>query len=402
MPGAYAERVTGLYLHVPFCSALCPYCDFAVVVGRADLHARYLDALVAEAEAEAEAAGWSEPIDTVFIGGGTPSLVDADLLARTLEKLRGIFAIDAGAEITIEANPESVDEASLRVLHEAGVNRVSVGAQSFRPGVLRTLGRTHTVTDIARAATAARAAHLANLSLDLIYGAPGETLEDWEGSLRAAIDLGVEHLSCYALTVEERTAFGKAVARGTMLEPDQDALAERYELAIELLGATGFEHYELSNWAKPRRKSRHNLVYWTQGNYLGLGLGAHSHRDGHRWWNTRSINRYLDGRIRDGDEKLDEQQRAEEWVHLRLRLVDGLDTAEAERRLGRSLADAVEELRVEGLAHTQQERLKLTVRGMLLENEVALRLLDRNLSGNVRAEPAGSGQEQPGRRSRQA
>jgi len=363
----YAVPVTGLYVHVPFCSALCPYCDFAVVVGRREQHERYADALLAEFEA----AAWPERFETIFIGGGTPTFVDPALLARVLA------APGPAAEVTIEANPESTETGALRALAERGVNRVSIGAQSFAPHVLRALGRTHTAADIPRAVGAARAAGIDNVSLDLIYGSSGESVEDWRATLQQAIALGVEHLSCYALTIEERTAFGTAVARGTMTPPDEDALAERYEVACELLARAGFEHYEISNWARPGRESRHNLIYWTQGDYLGLGLGAHSHRQGHRWWNTRALQAYLadPARARAGEETLTPEQRADEWLQLRLRLIEGVDVAEAETRLARKLSTPTRALQDAGLATLDQGRLHLTTRGMLLENEVALRLL---------------------------
>ena len=358
--------MSGLYIHVPFCSALCPYCDFAVVVGRIEQHARYVDALLAEYEA----AAWPEPFETIFIGGGTPTFVDPALLARVLSET------GPAAEVTIEANPESVSEAALRALAQAGVNRVSIGAQSFAPDVLQALGRTHAAEDIPRAVAAARAAGIVNISLDLIYGTPAETTADWRATLEAAIALEPKHLSCYALTIEERTAFGTAVARGAMRAPDEDALADRYELACDLLRNAGFEHYEISNWAKPGRASRHNLIYWTQGDYLGIGLGAHSHRAGTRWWNTRALQPYLaDPKgARAGEETLAAEQRADEWLHLRLRLIEGIDLAEAAARLGRDLA--ADGLRDAGLVTLDGGRLRLTTRGMLLENHVALSLLD--------------------------
>lgn len=363
----------GLYVHVPFCAALCPYCDFAVVVGREDLHRRYCDALLTEADA----AGWQGPFDTMFVGGGTPTAIAATMLAETLAKLRAGLAVVPDAEATVEANPESVDEASLGLLRAAGLNRISLGAQSFEQRALAALGRTHAPEDTVRAVAAARAAGFDNLSLDLIYGAPGESLDDWRRSLRAAIDLGVEHLSCYALTIEERTAFGSAVARGAMAEPEQDALADRYELAIAMLAGAGYRHYELSNWAKPGYESRHNLGYWTQADCLGLGVGAHSHRDGRRWWNTRSIRRYLadPGGAREGEERLDDPARGDEWLALRLRLVEGLDLREAAARTGRPLAERARGLADVGLVALDGGRLALTARGMLLENEVALALL---------------------------
>lgn len=361
----------GLYVHLPFCATLCPYCDFAVVVGRTDLHERYCGALVEEARAW----GWGATATSVFLGGGTPSFVDPALLARTLDRLWDVAPVAPGAEITLEANPESCTYERLGTLRAAGVNRLSIGAQSFDDTVLRALGRTHDASAVRDAVAAARAAGFTNLSLDLIYGGPGETDVSWRATMDAALSIEPDHLSCYALTIEERTAFGRAVARGAMAAPDEDVLARRYETACEAL--RGFNHYEISNWARPGRESAHNTLYWTQGDYLGLGLGAHSHRAGHRWWNARSIRRYVDdpAGTREGEERLDDGQRAEEWVSLRLRLLEGVPLAEASSRLGRPLDEPAAALAAAGLAEVADGRLVLSARGMLLENEVAARLL---------------------------
>ena len=352
----------GLYVHVPFCSALCPYCDFAVVVGRSEQHAAYCDALVEEGKAKT----WGETASTVFVGGGTPTLVDAPMLADALDRLFGIIPVEPDAEITVEANPDSITTSGLRALR---ANRVSIGAQSFDDDVLRGLGRTHSSRDVVAAVEAARAAGLDDVSVDLIYGGHGEDDASWARSLARAIELGVEHVSCYALTIEERTPFGSAVARGAMRAPDDDALATRFEMAVDALGAAGFEHYEISNWARPGKRCAHNMNYWTQGDYLGLGLGAHSHRAGHRWWNTRALQRYLadPARAVDGEERLDDRARAEEWVSLRLRLSGGVVMEDLETRLG---VIGVEPLVAGGLVAIDQGVLRLTTRGMLLDNDV--------------------------------
>ncbi len=359
--------MTGLYLHIPFCSALCPYCDFAVVVGRADAHERYVDAVIAELDA-AEIRG---PFDTVFVGGGTPSFVDPSLIARLLGRIKAAV----GAEITMESNPESVDSSRAAAWRAAGVNRLSIGVQSFDDSILRTLGRTHDAARVAPAVQAAGAAGFDNISLDLIYGTPGESLQSWRATLDAALALRPDHLSCYGLTIEERTPFGGAVARGVMAEPEQDDLAAFYEHTCATLDTSGFEHYEISNWCRPGRASAHNLVYWTQGDYLGAGVGAHSHRDGTRWWNTRSLPRYLAGDILEGEEILDDGQRAEEWLSLRVRLLAPMDIAEVSVRLGRDVVEAAKACEALGLARLDGDRLILTTRGMLLENEVTARLL---------------------------
>jgi len=363
----------GVYVHVPFCSSLCPYCDFAVVVGRADMHERYCDALIDEARAQPDI-----PVATsLFIGGGTPTALSPVLLRNLIERLRAVLPLADGAEVTVEANPESVTAAGLREAAEAGVNRVSIGAQSFAPDVLRALGRTHSVEQAANAVAAARAAGIANVSLDLIYGGPGERIGDWTDSVSRALEEGPDHLSAYALTIEAATPFGKAVARGAMDEPDQDDLAAKYEIACAMLENAGYRHYEISNWARPGSESRHNILYWTQGDYIGLGLGAHSHRRGRRSWNTRALGRYLADptQARDGEETLTPTQRDDEWLSLRIRLIDGVDLAEAGARLGRDVRAAAKECERAGLLVVEGDTLRLTTRWMLLENEVTLRLL---------------------------
>ena len=363
----------GIYVHVPFCSALCPYCDFAVVVGRKDVHDRYCEALVAEAASHIGAPAAS----SLFIGGGTPTVLDPGLLRETVDRIREVLPLDDGAEITVEANPESVTDAGMRALAVAGVNRVSIGAQSFAPHVLSALGRTHSVEQAVKAVASARAAGIENVSLDLIYGGPGETMQDWTDSVARALETEPNHISAYALTIEERTPFGKAVARGSMQEPEQDDVAAKYEIAVAMLEGAGFHHYEISNWARPGSESRHNLLYWTQGEYVGFGIGAHSHRNGVRWWNTRALTRYLaePTSARDGEERLSDEDRAEEWLLLRMRLVDGVGLAEAAAHLGRDVRDAAEACEASGLITLDDDRLRLTPRGMLLENEVTLRLL---------------------------
>jgi oxygen-independent coproporphyrinogen-3 oxidase len=363
----------GVYVHVPFCSSLCPYCDFAVVVGRSDVHAGYCAALIEEAKMYRDAPEAS----SMFIGGGTPTILRPALLGDLVSRLRDLVRLAPDAEVTIEANPESVSQGSMRVAADAGVNRVSIGAQSFAPHVLRVLRRTHSVEQISRAVETARAAGIANISLDLIYGADGETIEDWIAALTQAIRAGVDHVSAYALTIEEATPFGKAVARGAMREPDQDDLAAKYEIACATLERAGYRHYEISNWGRPGSESRHNLVYWTQGEYVGLGIGAHSHRGGSRWWNTRALGRYLDDptTARAGEEVLSDEQRVEEWLSLRMRLIDGVDLNEAAERLGRDVRGAAEACKDVGLLAIDGARARLTTRGMLLENEVTLRLL---------------------------
>jgi len=372
VPASRLAPAFGLYVHVPFCVSKCPYCDFNTYVGIDELAPAYFDAMLREAEAWAS-RGVFKNAGSVFVGGGTPSLVDEHLLAGFLRDLTTIFDVAPLAEITLEANPESTDSARLAVLREAGFNRISIGAQSFAPAVLAALGRAHGTAAIGGAVSAARAAGFDDLNLDLIYGTPGESDDDWRRTLHEAIALQPDHISCYALTIEPATAFGAAVASGRMPMPDDDAQADRYEMALDALDDAGYRHYELSNWGEP---SRHNLVYWTQGEYVGLGAGAHSHVDHVRSWNRKNPRAYVDtpADARDGEERLDPVARAEEWLALRLRLVEGISLGEAERRTGRPLRIEAAALQQAGLVNLDRDHLALTRRGLLLESEVAIRL----------------------------
>ena len=305
------------------------------------------------------------------MGGGTPSLLDPTLARRLLDGIRAAFGVAVGAEITMEANPETVDIRRLSAFRDAGVNRLSFGAQSFAPHVLVTLGRAHGAERTKKAVAQARAAGFDNLNLDLIYGTPGETPDDWRRSLDEAIALEPEHVSAYSLQIEEGTAFGAAVASGAMVSPDEDDQASKYETALDVLADAGYEHYEISNWARPGRASRHNLVYWTQGEYAGLGAGAHGYLDGVRSWNEK-LPRTAHPVA--GSERLDAAASADEWLVLRLRLIAGIDLAEAEAITGRGLHEAAARLESAGLVRLQGSRMESTRRGLLLASDIALAL----------------------------
>ncbi len=362
----------GVYVHVPFCPSKCPYCDFNTYVGMDDLAPAYLDALVREAETWASANAFP-PAGSYFVGGGTPTMLDEHMLASTIRRLVAVFGAGDECEITLESNPESCVAPRLAVLRDAGVNRLSIGAQSFQDRVLALLGRWHDAGATARAVSEARRAGFDNVSLDLIFGMPGETDADWDRTLHEAVALEPDHVSCYALTIESGTQFGADVAAGRMPAPDDDVQAARYERALDVLARAGYRHYEVSNWGKP---SRHNLIYWTQGDYAGLGAGAHSHANGTRSWNRKNPRAYAADptHARDGEERLDAHARRTEWLQLRLRLIDGLDLTEASRRLRWDLTARASELQRAGIVEIDGELLRLTRRGLLLENEVALRL----------------------------
>ena len=365
----------GIYVHIPYCISRCPYCDFNTYVGIEDTAPAYVDALLSEARAWAERAA-GRTAGSIFVGGGTPSLLEPELMTQLLDGLRATFDVAPGAEITIEANPETVDVERLSGFHAADVDRVSFGAQSFVPHVLATLGRAHTAGRTEQAVAQARAAGFDNLNLDLIYGTPGESLDDWRTSVDRAIALDPEHLSAYALTIEDGTQFGADVASGRMPSPDDDDMAEKYELALDLLHAAGYEHYETSNWAKPGRACRHNLVYWTQGEYAGLGAGAHGHLDAARVWNEKAPRTYIERApdARAGEERLDPAARAAERLQLRLRLIAGVDIEEISAIADRDLSVEVDALERDGLVRLDGARLAPTRRGLLLGSEIALRL----------------------------
>jgi len=293
-----------VYVHIPFCAKVCPYCDFAVVEGRDDAIERYVDAVIAEISM---ASAWG-PLEAVYFGGGTPSHLAADLLGSILATLDETYGLAPGAEVSLEANPEDFSVDGARALKGLGFNRVSFGAQSFDPSVLAELGRRHHPEDISTSVSVARKAGFDSVSIDLIFGASGETEESWLTTLRETMRLQTDHISCYALTVERGTPLGRAVAAGAP-SPDPDTQADRYEKAASLLEGAGFERYEVSNWARAGHECRYNLVVWAQGEYEAFGNGAHGYRDGVRYRNHRRLDAYLaaveEGRLpRAGQERI--------------------------------------------------------------------------------------------------
>jgi putative oxygen-independent coproporphyrinogen III oxidase len=361
----------GIYVHVPFCLTRCGYCDFNAYAGLDHLSSRYVAALLREAELASPS--WDGvAFASVFLGGGTPTMLSVADLRAVLERLRSAFDVARDAEVTIEANPETVDEAKLEGLLRDGYERLSLGAQSFDRSVLAALERVHQPEAVRRAFVAARAAGYPNVNLDLIYGAAGETTASWERTLEEAIELGPEHVSAYALTIEPATPLGRQVERGSVPGPDPDLQAEMFELACRLLGEAGYGHYELSNWARPGFECRHNLGYWERRPYVGLGAGAHRYRDGRRTWNVRPPEEYLRlieaGELPVGGfEQLEPADAYLEEVFLRLRILRGIPASWVE--------DGREEPYVDsGLLARDDGHLVPTERGMLLLNELVLGL----------------------------
>ena len=364
----------GIYVHVPFCLTRCGYCDFNAYAGLDHLRGRYVAAL--EREAELTAPAWAdERFVSVFLGGGTPTTLEVEDLASLLGMLRDRFRVALDAEVTIEANPDTVDETALAGLLEAGYRRLSMGAQSFDRAVLAVLERVHDPDSVRRAMRDARAAGYTNVNLDLIYGADGESLESWERSLDGAIELAPEHVSAYALTIEPSTALGRNVQTGVVPAPDPDLQADMFELACLRLADAGYRHYEVSNWAKPDFECLHNLGYWERRPYLGLGAGAHSYRDDRRWWNVRPPQEYLAnveaGRSPAGGEELigPTEARLEE-VFLRLRILEGMPVSSVDPTVSTPFLES-------GLLRHDAGALVPTERGMLVLNELVLALADQ-------------------------
>jgi oxygen-independent coproporphyrinogen-3 oxidase len=374
----------GMYVHVPFCATRCGYCDFntytAAELGDAPGASRstYAAGVLAELDLAVRVLGeHAPPVSTVFFGGGTPTLLAPEQLTGILAAIDARFALAPSVEVTTEANPDSVDAGTLRRLRDGGVNRISFGMQSAVPHVLAVLDRTHDPERLPQVVQWARDAGFDQVSVDLIYGTPGETLGDWRRSLEAAVALRPDHVSAYALVVEPGTALARRVSRGELPDPDDDDLADKYVMADELLAAAGFDWYEISNWARDETaRCRHNELYWTSGNWWGLGPGAHSHVGGVRWWNVKhpaAYARRLAGRTSPAHarESLDSATRWSERVLLEPRLRDGMALGvldEAGRR-------AVPALVADGLVEVPGERLVLTRRGRLLADAVVRDLL---------------------------
>jgi oxygen-independent coproporphyrinogen-3 oxidase len=370
----------GVYVHVPYCAHRCGYCDFNTYVDDTGAAASYADAAVAELRLAARVLRDAPPADTVFFGGGTPTLLPPADLARILAAVRDTFGLAAGAEVTTEANPETVDPATLAALRESGFTRISLGMQSASPHVLATLERRHTPGRAPDAAREARAAGFGGVSLDLIYGTPGETDDDWRATLDAALAAEPDHLSAYALTVEPGTRLAAQVARGAVAPTDDDVHADRYEIADEMLGRNGFGWYEISNWARgDAHRCRHNELYWRGGDWWGVGPGAHSHVGGVRWWNVR-LPRDHAAAVAAGRspaqarEVLDAEARRVERVLLGVRVAGGHPAADLDAD-GHAAAAALADDGLLDAAALGDGRLLLTRRGRLLADAVVLRLV---------------------------
>ncbi|MGE2731668.1 radical SAM family heme chaperone HemW [Mycolicibacterium vaccae] len=377
---AAPDRPFGLYVHVPFCATRCGYCDFntytAAELGGASPEG-WLAALRAELRLAAAHLGAAPTVSTVFVGGGTPSLLGVAGLTEVLDAVREHFPLVAGAEVTTEANPESTSPEFFAGLRAAGYTRVSLGMQSAAAHVLRTLDRVHSPGRAVDAALEARRAGFDHVNLDLIYGTPGESDDDLRRSLDAVLAAGVDHVSAYALIVEDGTALARRVRRGELPAPDDDVLARRYELIDSHLAGAGFSWYEVSNWSRPGGECRHNVGYWNGGLWWGAGPGAHGYVGHTRWWNVKHPATYAavlaQGRLPVADfEVLDADTAHVEDVMLRVRLRTGLPQAVLSDRERRRAATAIDD----GLLRVEDDALVLTDRGRLLADAVVRSLLD--------------------------
>jgi|YNPBryantNP2012_1023418.scaffolds.fasta_scaffold03241_4 oxygen-independent coproporphyrinogen-3 oxidase len=372
-------RCCSAYIHIPFCRSKCPYCDFNSHAGISHLASRYVDALCRQIEESPDAE--TDALRTVFFGGGTPSLLPAEQLARILETLRNRFGLADGAEVTLEANPESAGAENLEALRRAGFNRLSLGAQDFDDGALRTLGRAHDHRTFLRAFHSARAAGFENISFDLMFALPDQTLEKLARTLEAAAGLRPEHISAYCLTIEEGTEFHRMREAGTLDLPDEETQAQMFLLTRSVLEGAGYEHYEISNYALPGRRCRHNEVYWRNGPYRGFGAGAVEFTGGRRvMWEKDPVAfiRQVEetGRAREASaETLPPERAAGETVMLALRTADGVCLQEISSRFGldahRLFRKEIERFSRAGLLEEIDGRIRLTRSGQLLADEVA-------------------------------
>ncbi len=383
------DQTLGLYLHIPFCRSKCDYCDFYSLGGQDDLMDPYQKALLAHI---GECAPQARPcrVDSIFIGGGTPSWYGADRVKELLDALYKHFKIARDAEITMEANPDSVDLKALKKLRRAGVNRLSMGMQSACDSELQCIHRPHSYQQVADAVAAARKAKIQNLNLDLIYGLPGQTEESWHDTVEKALALEPEHLSCYGLSVEEGTPLARRVEEGLEL-PDDDTQAALYLWTVERLAQAGYGQYEVSNFAKPGYQSRHNLKYWMGKPYMGLGAAAHSDFGGCRYSYVASVEGYIRGvlegdRLLDSSDQIPERERGSEYLMLRLRTLHGVEEWEYRRTYYMNfdpIAARLREYESRGWAACTGGRWHFTPEGFLLSNRLIGELLELQESATL-------------------
>ena len=376
------ENTLGLYLHIPFCRSKCDYCDFYSLAGQDDRMDDYQQALLRQI-AETAPRTKKQVVNSVYIGGGTPTWYGEKRLLELLAAVKKRFTLSKDVEVTLEANPDSVDEKMLRRLRRAGVNRLSMGMQSACDRELAAVHRPHTFRQVQEAVRAARAAKLRNLNLDLIYGLPGQTMDSWRSSVEAALALEPEHLSCYGLTLEEGTPLARRAEAGERL-PSDDEQAERYLWTVARLAQAGFEQYEVSNFSRTGCQSRHNLKYWMGRPYVGLGAGAHSDFGGCRYSFVRDLEGYIrgmagDGRLLDDMDEIPRRERGSEYLMLRLRTTHGIEEWEYRREYYMNfdpIAAKLSEYEQRGWAARTGRRWHFTPEGFLLSNRLIGELME--------------------------
>lgn len=367
-----------LYIHVPFCVKKCAYCDFTSFPGRERDMAPYFARVCEDMRAQAERLGRAR-VSSIYIGGGTPTLAGAEAVDKVVRCAREYFDVAEDAEISMEANPGALDEGELSAYRTAGINRLSIGVQSLSDDMLRKIGRIHTSGQAVEAISRAREAGFENINIDLIYALPGQSIDTWRDTLKRSVDLAPDHISCYSLIVEPNTPLYHEVESGIVNLPDEDIIISMQLLSANELLAAGYERYEISNFALPGRECRHNLVYWTRGEYLGLGCAAHSLIEGTRIQNTDSLDEYLSGKSELAREVMSIGDVREEKIMLELRMSRGLDLALFARDCGEDLAvsraSEIESLISGGFLELDDGFLRATVRGMDVLNAVILRLV---------------------------
>ena len=375
------------YIHIPYCVKRCGYCDFntytpselKITEGLAQISNSYIDLLLMEIKAAKSQVSQSANVPSIFFGGGTPSLMQPDDIGRVISTIKSEFTLQSDAEITMECNPDTVTKESLAAFRAMGVNRVSFGMQSAVKHVLATLDRTHNPENLLQATTWAKEVGFSEISVDLIYGTPGESLSDWQTSIDAALTLPITHISAYALIIEEGTKLAAQIKRGEVAQVDDDLTAEKYLVADKAFTAAGFEWYELSNWAKSGSLSKHNLAYWSGDNWWGAGPGAHSHLNGKRFWNVKHPNLYKERVLANqspvaDSEVLEELQIESERLMLSLRLPSGLDKKSLNELQLAELSSYVESGHLDQ-ANWNQGRATLTLNGRLIADRILRQIL---------------------------
>lgn len=386
-----------LYVHVPFCLSKCNYCDFNTYEGIENLMPSFVDALSAEIDHWGNRLNRPQ-VSTIFLGGGTPSYLPAESISRLMETIDASMQIAPNSEITLEANPDDIDPYKAKAWLAAGFNRISIGVQSFHDPILSALSRRHSADNAAQAVATARDSGFANINIDLMFGLPNQPLTIWESTLERAVELGTEHLSLYGLQIEPGTPLHRDVNRGVIPTPSDDLAADMYEMAMDVLGNAGYDHYEISNWAKPGYRSQHNLAYWLNTQYVGVGPGAHSSILGKRFANMKSPRRYIDtiaatsypnrfssSSIAEGElaihfvETTSLTMAMSETMMLGMRLAEGISDIDFQHRFGKTLTSVygheIESLAHAGLIERVSERVRLTRRGRLLGNSVFERFI---------------------------